>query len=140
MELNTGKEVFSEVLQVEEKNRPWAREVIYITICIAICMTTFFVFKSQRDSFAQRAIKAEAKVDALQLIMINEGKECPKLIREAERNKDIYYAAKIDNLQNKYEKQLKEDHVETMSKFNYLNRETKRVMERAEQLNKKIRQ
>jgi hypothetical protein len=135
---NIGADLFKEVLKVDPKNRSWAINVIVICMAIAICITVFFVFQAQKSQAIQDKLKAESKLETLQLLYVDEGKECPGLIQNAVEKRDLYWTLKLDNLQNKYLKKFEDEHRESILKFKYLNEETKKVKKRTEQLNKKI--
>lgn len=138
MDINTGKEIFSEVLQVEEKNRPWAREIIVIAFALAFSITTFFVFQSQKSEAVQEKLEAKAELKSLQLLYVAEGKECPKLIQDAVEKRDLYWGAKFDNLQADYIKKFNEDKTETLARFKYYEAKTAALKDKSEKLNKKV--
>lgn len=136
--IEEGADLIKDFKNTPEEQRPWAREIIYIIICIAICMTTFFVFQAQKSEAVQRAVKAEAKLEALQQLYVNEGKECPKLIQDAVEKRDLYWSAKFDNLQETYNKDLKSRADKWESQIGYLTKETRKVKDQAKQITNKI--
>lgn len=138
--LEEGTDLIKDFKNTAKEDRPWAREIIYIVICISICMSTFFVFQAQKSEAIQEKIKAQSELKSLQQLYVSEGKECPKLIQDAVEKRDLYWSAKIDNLQTDYYKLLREDHDKWSGKFEALNRRTEEVKRRTEQLNKKVSQ
>jgi hypothetical protein len=54
-----------------------------------------------------REIKAKTELDVQKALNLTDSKDCLKLIREAEKAKDLEWSTKFDNLQNTSNKDLR---------------------------------
>lgn len=133
----TGKEIIEDFLNVPKENRGWAINIIVIIVSIAVCMTTF-VFQAQKSEAVQRALAAESKVESLQMLYVNEGKECPKLIQQAVEKRDLYWSTKFDNERDLNRKILEDKAVKLEQEINYLRSETRKVKKRTESIRNTI--
>lgn len=134
----TGKEIIEDFLDVPEKNRPWAINIIVILAAIAVCMTTFFIFQTQKSEAVQRAMAAESELKSLRMIYVTEGKECPKLIQDAVEKRDLYWSTKFDNERDLNQKMLQEKAAKLEQELSYLRNETRKVKKRTETIRNTI--
>lgn len=111
-----AKDVLIKVIDTEPKNRTWVLSLIIIIILAA----GDFFFYSRANKAEERETEAKRELSIQKTLNLLDGKDCLKLIREAERNKDIENKAELDNLRNNYNKELKE-------KANKLERDLDRI-------------
>lgn len=94
-----AKDVVVKIIDVEPEDRSWVLSLILNIILAAGC---FFCY-SRMINAENREIKAKAELDVQKALNLTENKDCLKLIREAEKNKDIEYKIERDA----YYKELK---------------------------------
>jgi len=100
---NDAKEVLVKVIDTEPKNRSWVLSLILNIILAAAC---FFCY-SRMINAENREIETNNKLDVQKALNLTDSKDCLKLIREAEKNKDLEYKAEIANIRDTYNKELK---------------------------------
>lgn len=98
-----AKDVLVKVIDTEPKNRSWVLSLILNIILTAAC---FFCY-SRMINAENREIETNNKLDVQKALNLTENKDCLKLIREAEKNKDLEYKAEIANIRDVYYKELK---------------------------------
>ena len=99
-----AKDVLIKVIDTAPNNRSWVLSLILNIILAAGC---FFCY-SRMINAENREIETNNKLDVQKALNLSDSKDCLKLIREAERNKDIENKVELDNLRNNYNKELKE--------------------------------
>jgi hypothetical protein len=98
-----AKEVVVKVLDTEPHNRSWVLSLILNVILAIAC---FFCY-SRMINAENREIKAKTELDVQKALNLTDSKDCLKLIREAEKAKDLEWSTKFDNLQNTSNKDLR---------------------------------
>lgn len=99
-----AKDVLVKVIDTEPKNRTWVLSLILNIILAAAC---FFCY-SRMINAENREMETYQKLDIQKALNLSDNKDCLKAIREAEKNKDLEWSIKVDNLQTIYNKELKE--------------------------------
>ena len=113
-----AKDVIVKVIDTEPNNRSWVLSLILNVILAAGC---FFCY-SRMINAENRESKIYQKLDVQKALNLSESKDCLKAIREAEKNKDIEWSVKFDNIQNIYNKDLKERADKLERQINLLNK------------------
>lgn len=99
-----AKDVLVKVIDTEPNNRSWVLSLILNIILAAGC---FFCY-SRMINAENRESETYQKLDVQKALNLSDNKDCLKAIREAEKNKDLEWSTKVDNLQTIYNKELKE--------------------------------
>jgi hypothetical protein len=99
-----AKDVIIKVMDTEPKNRTWVLSLI--TILMLAAGNFFFYSRANKAEEKENEEKRELAIQ--KSLNLSDSKDCLKLIREAERNKDIENKAELNNLRNNYNKELKE--------------------------------
>lgn len=99
-----AKDVLVKVIDTEPNNRSWVLSLILNIILAAGC---FFCY-SRMINAENREVEMSKNLDIQKSLNLSDGKDCLKAIREAEKNKDLEWSIKVDNLQTIYNKELKE--------------------------------
>lgn len=111
-----AKDVVVKVIDTEPKNRSWVLSLVLNIILAAGC---FFCY-SRMINAENREVEANRKLDIQKSLNLSESKECLKLIREAEKNKDLEYKLERDayykELKNKADK-LEQDLIRIRKKL-----------------------
>lgn len=98
-----AKDVLVKVIDTEPKNRTWVLSLILNIILAAAC---FFCY-SRMINAENEKLEANRQLDIQKALNLSDGKDCLKAIREAEKNKDLEWSAKFDNLQSTQTKDLR---------------------------------
>jgi hypothetical protein len=99
-----AKDVIIKVMDTEPKNRTW---VLSLIIILMLAAGNFF-FYSRANKAEEKENEEKRELAIQKSLNLSDSKDCLKLIREAERNKDIENKAELNNLRNNYNKELKE--------------------------------
>jgi len=99
-----AKDVLVKVIDTEPKNRSW---VLSLILNIILAIACFFCY-SRMINAENREMELSKKLDIQKSLNLTDSKDCLKAIREAEKNKDLEWSIKVDNLQSIYNKELKE--------------------------------
>jgi len=104
--INSGdaKDVLLKVIDTEPNNRSWVLSLILNIILAAGC---FFCY-SRMINAENKEAETYQKLDVQKALNLSDNKDCLKAIREAEKNKDLEWSVKVNNLQTIYNKELKE--------------------------------
>ena len=114
--------VFEKIVDTEPKNRSW---VLSLVIIIILAGSNFF-FYSRANRAEQRENEAKRELAIQRSSNLMDSKECLKAIQLAEKTKDLEWSVKFDNIQNIYNKDLKERADKLEKQINELNRRVKR--------------
>jgi hypothetical protein len=99
-----AKDVLVKVIDTEPKNRSW---VLSLILNIILAIACFFCY-SRMINAENRELELSKELDKQKSLNLLDNKDCLKAIREVEKNKDLEWSVKVDNLQTIYNKELKE--------------------------------
>lgn len=130
------KEIFDTIIKTEPKNRTWVLSVVINFILGVALITTFFVFKGISDKSNEAKVKVETELAIQRASNIKDDKACTQAIREAIKERDIYYTSKIDKLQEEYNKELRDRADKLEAQMDYFTRETRKLKNEARSIKK----
>ena len=113
-----AKDVVIKVIDTEPKNRAW---VLSLVIIVILAGGNFF-FYSRANKAEEKETVAKRELAIQRSLNLNDSKECLKAIQLAEKSKDIEWSLKFDNIQNIYNKDLKERADKLEKQINLLNK------------------
>lgn len=113
-----AKDVVIKVIDTEPKNRAWVLSLVIIIILAA--GNFFFYSRSNKAEEKETVAKRELAIQRASNLM--DSKECLKAIQLAEKAKDMEWSLKFDNIQNIYNKDLKERADKLEKQINLLNK------------------
>jgi len=113
-----AKDVLVKVIDTEPGNRPWVLSLIIIIILAA----GDFFFYSRANNAEEKENIAKRELAIQRSLNLSDSKDCLKYIRDAEKRKDLEWSVKFDNLQNIYNKDLKERADKLEKQINLLNK------------------
>lgn len=117
-----AKDVLVKVIDTEPKNRSW---VLSLVIIIILAAGNFF-FYSRANKAEQKENEAKRELAIQRASNLIDSKDCLKAIQNAEKAKDLEWSVKFDNIQNVYNRDLKERADKLEKQINELNRRVKR--------------
>lgn len=117
-----AKEVLVKVIDTEPKNRSW---VLSLVIIIILAAGNFF-FYSRANKAEQKENEAKRELAIQRASNLIDSKDCLKAIQNAEKAKDLEWSVKFDNIQNVYNRDLKERADKLEKQINELNRRVRR--------------
>jgi len=97
-----AKDIAIKVIDTEPKNRSWVLSLIINIILAAACI--FFYSRSNNSDKREQDTRRELAIQ--KALNLSDSKDCLKAVREAEKNKDLEYTAKLDNIRDTYNKEL----------------------------------
>lgn len=97
-----AKDIAIKVIDTEPKNRSWVLSLILMVIMAA--GNFFFYSRANKAEERENEIKRELSIQ--KALNLSDSKDCLKQVREAEKNKDLEYTAKLDNIRDTYNKEL----------------------------------
>ena len=113
-----AKDVVIKVIDTEPKNRSW---VLSLVIIVILSGGNFFFYsrvnKAEED---ENTVKRELAIQ--RSLNLTDSKDCLKAIQLAEKAKDLEWSVKFDNIQNIYNKDLKERADKLERQINLLNK------------------
>ena len=113
-----AKDVVIKVIDTEPKNRAWVLSLVIIAILAG--GNIFFYSRANKAEEKETIAKRELAIQ--RSLNLNDSKECLKAIQLAEKSKDIEWSLKFDNIQNIYNKDLKERADKLEKQINLLNK------------------
>ena len=113
-----AKDVVIKVIDTEPKNRAW---VLSLVIIVILAGGNFF-FYSRANKAEEKETIAKRELAIQRSLNLNDSKECLKAIQLAEKAKDMEWSLKFDNIQNIYNKDLKERADKLEKQINLLNK------------------
>lgn len=102
------KEYFDKIVDTKPESRPWLLSVLLNIFFAAAGITSFFVFSARENIANNEKIEAERKLDICRDNLLKENKDFTILVNHIKAERDLYWQSKFDNLQNSYNKDLKE--------------------------------
>ena len=104
--INSGdaKDVVIKVIDTEPKNRSWVLSLVIIVILSG--GNFFFYSRANKAEEDENTVKRELAIQ--RSLNLTDSKDCLKAIQLAEKAKDLEWSVKFDNIQNIYNKDLKE--------------------------------
>lgn len=117
-----AKDVLVKVIDTEPKNRSW---VLSLVIIIILAAGNFF-FYSRANKAEQKENEAKRELAIQRASNLIDSKDCLKAIQNAEKAKDLEWSVKFDNIQNVYNRDLKERADKLEKQINELNRRVRR--------------
>lgn len=97
-----AKDIAVKVIDTEPKNRSWVLSLILMVIMA----TGNFFFYSRANKAEERENEIKRELSIQKALNLSDSKDCLKQVREAEKNKDLEYTAKLDNIRDTYNKEL----------------------------------
>jgi hypothetical protein len=113
-----AKDVLIKVIDTEPKNRSWVLSLIIIIILII----SNFLFYSKANTAEEKENIAKKELAIQRSLNLTDSKDCLKAIQEAENRKDLEWSVKFDNIQNTYNKELKERADKLEEQINLINK------------------
>lgn len=113
-----AKDVIVKVIDTEPGNRSW---VLSLMITVILAAGNFFFysranFAEENETIAKRELAIQRSLN------LSDSKDCLKAIQDAEKRKDIEWSIKFDNIQNTYNKELKERADKLEQQINLINK------------------
>ena len=99
-----AKDVVIKVIDTEPKNRSWVLSLVIIVILSG--GNFFFYSRANKAEEDENTVKRELAIQ--RSLNLTDSKDCLKAIQLAEKAKDLEWSVKFDNIQNIYNKDLKE--------------------------------
>ena len=113
-----AKDVVIKVIDTEPKNRSWVLSLVIIVILSG--GNFFFYSRANKAEEDENAVKRELATQ--RSLNLTDSKDCLKAIQLAEKAKDLEWSVKFDNIQNIYNKDLKERADKLEKQINLLNK------------------
>lgn len=113
-----AKDVVIKVIDTEPGNRSWVLSLIIIVI---LAGGNFF-FYSRANNAEEKETIAKRELAIQRSLNLTDSKDCLKAIQLAEKAKDLEWSVKFDNIQNIYNKDLKERAYKLERQINLLNK------------------
>ena len=113
-----AKDVVIKVIDTEPKNRSWVLSLVIIVILSG--GTFFFYSRADKAEEDENTVKRELAIQ--RSLNLTDSKDCLKAIQLAEKAKDLEWSVKFDNIQNIYNKDLKERADKLERQINLLNK------------------
>lgn len=113
-----AKDVVIKVIDTEPGNRSWVLSLIIIVI---LAGGNFF-FYSRANNAEEKETIAKRELSIQRSLNLTDSKDCLKAIQLAEKAKDLEWSVKFDNIQNIYNKDLKERADKLERQINLLNK------------------
>ena len=113
-----AKDVVIKVIDTEPKNRSW---VLSLVIIVILSVGNFFFYsRANKAEEDENTVKRELAIQ--RSLNLTDSKDCLKAIQLAEKAKDLEWSVKFDNIQNIYNKDLKERADKLERQINLLNK------------------
>ena len=113
-----AKDLVVKVIDTEPGNRSW---VLSLIIIIILAAGNFF-FYSRANKAEEKENIAKRELTIQKALNLSDSKDCLKAIQLAEKAKDLEWSVKFDNIQNIYNKDLKERADKLERQINLLNK------------------
>ena len=113
-----AKDVVIKVIDTEPKNRSWVLSLVIIVILSG--GNFFFYSRANKAEEDENTVKRELAIQ--RSLNLTDSKDCLKAIQLAEKAKDLEWSVKFDNIQNIYNKDLKERADKLERQINFLNK------------------
>ena len=113
-----AKDVVIKVIDTEPKNRSWVLSLVIIVILSG--GNFFFYSRTNKAEEDENTVKRELAIQ--RSLNLTDSKDCLKAIQLAEKAKDLEWSVKFDNIQNIYNKDLKERADKLERQINLLNK------------------
>ena len=113
-----AKDVIVKVIDTEPKNRSWVLSLVIIVILSG--GNFFFYSRANKAEEDENTVKRELAIQ--RSLNLTDSKDCLKAIQLAEKAKDLEWSVKFDNIQNIYNKDLKERADKLERQINLLNK------------------
>lgn len=113
-----AKDVVIKVIDTEPKNRSWVLSLVIIVILSG--GNFFFYSRANKAEEDENTVKRELAIQ--RSLNLTDSKDCLKAIQLAEKAKDLEWSVKFDNIQNIYNKDLKERADKLERQINLLNK------------------
>ena len=113
-----AKDVVIKVIDTEPKNRSWVLSLVIIVILSG--GNFFFYSRANKAEEDENTVKRELAIQ--RFLNLTDSKDCLKAIQLAEKAKDLEWSVKFDNIQNIYNKDLKERADKLERQINLLNK------------------
>ena len=113
-----AKDVVIKVIDTEPKNRSWVLSLVIIVILSG--GNFFFYSRANKADEDENTVKRELAIQ--RSLNLTDSKDCLKAIQLAEKAKDLEWSVKFDNIQNIYNKDLKERADKLERQINLLNK------------------
>ena len=113
-----AKDVVIKVIDTEPKNRSWVLSLVIIVILSG--GNFFFYSRANKAEEDEHTVKRELAIQ--RSLNLTDSKDCLKAIQLAEKAKDLEWSVKFDNIQNIYNKDLKERADKLERQINLLNK------------------
>ena len=113
-----AKDVVIKVIDTEPKNRSWVLSLVIIVILSG--GNFFFYSRANKAEEDENTVKRELATQ--RSLNLTDSKDCLKAIQLAEKAKDLEWSVKFDNIQNIYNKDLKERADKLERQINLLNK------------------
>ena len=113
-----AKDVVIKVIDTEPKNRSWVLSLVIIVILSG--GNFFFYSRANKAEEYENTVKRELAIQ--RSLNLTDSKDCLKAIQLAEKAKDLEWSVKFDNIQNIYNKDLKERADKLERQINLLNK------------------
>lgn len=113
-----AKDVLVKVIDTEPGNRSWVLSLILIIILAA----GNFFFYSRANLAEEKENIAKRELAIQRSLNLSDSKDCLKVIQETEKRKDLEWSVKFDNIQNTYNKDLKERADKLERQINLINK------------------
>ncbi len=113
-----AKDVVIKVIDTEPKNRSWVLSLVVIVILSG--GNFFFYSRANKAEEDENTVKRELAIQ--RSLNLTDSKDCLKAIQLAEKAKDLEWSVKFDNIQNIYNKDLKERADKLERQINLLNK------------------
>ena len=113
-----AKDVVIKVIDTEPKNRSWDLSLVIIVILSG--GNFFFYSRANKAEEDENTVKRELATQ--RSLNLTDSKDCLKAIQLAEKAKDLEWSVKFDNIQNIYNKDLKERADKLERQINLLNK------------------
>ena len=113
-----AKDVVIKVIDTKPKNRSW---VLSLVIMVILSGGNFFFYsRANKAEEDENTVKRELAIQ--RSLNLTDSKDCLKAIQLAEKAKDLEWSVKFDNIQNIYNKDLKERADKLERQINLLNK------------------
>ena len=113
-----AKDVVIKVIDTEPKNRSWVLSLVIIVILSG--GNFFFYSRANKAEEDENTVKRELAIQ--RSLNLTDSKDCLKAIQLAEKAKDLEWSVKFDNIQNTYNKELKERADKLEQQINLINK------------------
>ena len=113
-----AKDVVIKVIDTEPKNRSWVLSLVIVVILSG--GNFFFYSRANKAEEDENTVKRELAIQ--RSLNLTDSKDCLKAIQLAEKAKDLEWSVKFDNIQNIYNKDLKERADKLERQINLLNK------------------